>query len=125
VLAAAASLVDAFARHDPTAYFAHFAADATFVFYTVGRVLRSRHEYEVVWREWESGEGFRVRACRSVDPSVRVIDGSAAVFTHEVSTTVETLRGAETLAERETIVFERMGGRWLAVHEHLSPLPAA
>jgi ketosteroid isomerase-like protein len=30
----------------------------------------------------------------------------------------------QTLPERETIVFRRAGGgRWLAVHEHLSPQP--
>jgi hypothetical protein len=28
-----------------------------------------------------------------------------------------------TVLERETIVFERRGDRWLGVHEHLSPRP--
>ena len=28
-----------------------------------------------------------------------------------------------TIGERETIVFEKSGGRWLAIHEHLSPDP--
>jgi hypothetical protein len=27
------------------------------------------------------------------------------------------------LLERETIVFNRTGGNWLGVHEHLSPEP--
>lgn len=30
----------------------------------------------------------------------------------------------QTLDERETIVFQRDGDRWLAVHEHLSGDPA-
>jgi ketosteroid isomerase-like protein len=55
-------------------------------------------------------------------PAVRIVLGDAAVIVHDVVTDVETRAGAETLRERETIVFARQGdGRWLAVHEHLSP----
>jgi len=32
---------------------------------------------------------------------------------------------ANTVHERETIVFHRRGGKWVAVHEQLSPLPEA
>lgn len=120
----AASLVDAFSRHDTRAYFDHFAKDARFIFHTVERVLRSRAEYEDLWARWERDDGFRVRSCRSTGAAVIVLGEDAAVFTHEVSTTVDTHGGRETLAERETIVFERTGDRWLAVHEHLSPSPS-
>ena len=48
----------------------------------------------------------------------------AAVMVHDVVTDVETRAGAETLRERETIVFARQDdGHWVAVHEHLSPAP--
>jgi ketosteroid isomerase-like protein len=40
-----------------------------------------------------------------------------------VTTVVRTAPGEQTLRERETIVFRREAGRWVAVHEHLSPLP--
>ncbi len=52
--------------------------------------------------------------------------GDVAVFTHRVST--RALSGGEevTTDERETIVFRREAdGRWLAIHEHLSPTPAS
>ena len=43
----------------------------------------------------------------------------------DVVTDVVTRTGAETLHERETIVFARQSDRsWLAVHEHRSPVPA-
>ena len=51
---------------------------------------------------------------------------NVAVFTHQVHTTVNTGQDEESLDERETIVFRREDdGRWLAVHEHLSPTPTA
>jgi ketosteroid isomerase-like protein len=49
--------------------------------------------------------------------------GDAAVFTHTVVTEISTKQGPTTMRERETIVFRRDGGKWIAVHEHLSPLP--
>lgn len=121
--AAAASLVAAFARHDTAAYFHHFAPDATFIFHTVENVLESRAEYEHLWSRWELEEGFRVLSCASSESRMRMI-GVTAVFTHAVATTVETRAGAKVLAERETIVFERRGRQWVAVHEHLSPDPS-
>ena len=51
--------------------------------------------------------------------------GDVAVFTHRVRTTVSTHEGEAVLHERETIVFAQREGRWLGVHEHLSPDPAA
>lgn len=120
VAATAESLVAAFGRHDVPAYFDHFSEDATFIFHTVNRVLRSRAEYEELWHTWENVDGFQVRGCRSETAVVRMLGPDAAVFTHDVTTAVATRGIEETLKERETIVFVRSGDRWLAVHEHLS-----
>jgi ketosteroid isomerase-like protein len=120
IMAAAQSLVGAFGRHDVDRYFAHFSEDATFVFHTVDRMLRSRREYEELWRTWEAEDGFRVQHCRSADGVVRMIGADGAVLTHRVTTVISTKGKEETLEERETIVFARSGERWLAVHEHLS-----
>jgi len=121
VLSTASALVDAFGRHDTTAYFAHFSAEASFIFYTVPEPLTSRSAYEQLWESWERVDGFRVRSCSSLEQSVRVLGGTA-VFHHRVLTEVETHNGSESLDERETIVFGQLdSGRWQAVHEHLSP----
>jgi ketosteroid isomerase-like protein len=123
VLAAAARLVDAFSRHDTEAYFAGFAADASFIFHNVDRVLAGRDAYRDEWRLWEERDGFRVLSCRSTDQRIQMA-GAAAVFTHIVETDVSV--GGETLTnrERETIVFRREASDWIAFHEHLSALPA-
>ncbi|QRM57285.1 nuclear transport factor 2 family protein [Sinorhizobium sp. BG8] len=121
VLAAADTLVSAFARHDRDAYFSAFATDATFVFHNLDRTLASRAEYEAEWRVWEERDGFRVLGCRSSERRVQLA-GDAAIFTHAVET--ELSLGGEMLTnrERETIVFSRdEKGLWMAVHEHLSP----
>jgi len=122
VSAAAAAIVAAFGRHDPTAYFALFAPEATFVFHTTPQRLDSRAEYQAEWAKWEKNDGFRVLSCKSSDQRVQVL-GDAAVFTHTVVTEISTRQGPTTMRERETIVFRREGGKWIAVHEHLSPLP--
>jgi ketosteroid isomerase-like protein len=76
-----------------------------------------------VWDGWET-DGFHVLSCRSSDQHVEVLGDDTAVFTHRVHTAVRTGEVEETLDERETIVFRReTNGRWLAVHEHLSPAP--
>jgi ketosteroid isomerase-like protein len=121
VARAVASLVAAFGRHDKAAYFSHFAPDATFVFYNVDHVLGSRDDYERLWSEWEQADGFRIRSCSSANGRTRVF-GDIAVVTHDVFTTTESRSGTTNLAERETIVLRRDGTRWLAVHEHLSPV---
>lgn len=123
VLAAAAQLVEAFGRGDTEAYFAAFAPEATFVFYPEAEVLGSRAAYRSLWDQWLS-EGWSVRGCRSTDQRVQLVGGDAAVFTHAVETDIATADGEETLRERETIVFQRVDGRWVAVHEHLSPRPS-
>ncbi|GEM_PF-108081 len=122
VSAAAAAIVAAFGRHDPNAYFALFAPEATFVFHTTPQRLNSRAEYRAEWAKWEKEDGFRVRSSKSSDQRVQVL-GDAAVFTHTVVTELSTKQGPTTMRERETIVFRRDGGKWIAVHEHLSPLP--
>ncbi|GAA4604175.1 nuclear transport factor 2 family protein [Actinoallomurus liliacearum] len=123
VLAAARDLVAAFARHDTAAYFDAFTVDATFVFHTTDVRLGSRAEYERLWERWETEDGFRVLSCRSRDGEVRMVGRDGAVFSHDVETTVAAQGETSTVFERETIVFERVGPRWLAVHEHLSPAP--
>lgn len=120
VLSAAASLVDAFGRHDPDAYFAAFRPDATFCFYTHPQSLRSRAEYEQLWATWER-DGFRVLSCASSEQQVQNLS-DVAVFTHRVATRVRFGGVEQSLDERETIVFTRGASGWLAVHEHLSPV---
>ena len=125
VLAAAQQLIAAFARHDTPAYFSAFSADATFAFHSHAERLTSRSQYQALWQTWEQALGFRVLSCNSSTPSVQLC-GSTAIFLHDVQTTIHTDSGDCTLNERETIVFvQQTDGRWLAVHEHLSPLPAA
>jgi hypothetical protein len=57
----------------------------------------------------------------SSNPLVTRLGEEVAVFVHDVATTVSTSAGVEALRERETIVFARRAGEWVAVHEHLSP----
>lgn len=122
VLAAAARIVDAFSRHDTDAYFAAFAADASFIFHNLDRVLTSRDAYRAEWRRWEERDGFRILGCRSSDRHVQLA-GDVAVFAHAVETDVSIAGETMTNRERETIVFRRKGGDWVAFHEHLSVLP--
>lgn len=124
VRVAARDLVEAFGRHDTEAYFAAFTPDATFVFHTTPERLGSRAEYERLWSGWEREDGFRVLSCRSSNGHVRLVGEDGAVFSHDVETTVSSGGATSTVRERETIVFQRAGGRWLAVHEHLSAAPA-
>jgi ketosteroid isomerase-like protein len=125
VLAAAAKIVADFGAHRTADYFAGFAADASFMFYTHTKRLDSRAEYEALWAKWEAEDGFKVHACRSSNQLVQVLGDDAAVFSHLVSSDIEFGGQVSTIAERETIVFAKQGGRWVAVHEHLSPETAA
>ena len=123
VLSAADALVAAFGRHDTKAYFDAFAPSATFIFYNLDRTLADRAAYEAEWALWESRDGFSVKACRSTNRSVHIV-GDVAIFTHAVETDLVIGGEAMTNHERETIVFAHQpDGRWLAIHEHLSPLP--
>ncbi|MBM7807181.1 uncharacterized protein (TIGR02246 family) [Geodermatophilus bullaregiensis] len=122
---AAAALVAAFGRNDLEEYLACFREDATFLFHGTDRLLTSREEYRSEWDSWVREDDFRVLGCRTSGTRVQVL-GDTAVLTHAVRTTVATRAGREELWERETIVFCRdPSGRWLAVHEHLSPAPGA
>ena len=123
VVAAADAIVAAFGRHDPKAYFALFAPEATFVFHTTPRRLDSRADYEAEWAKWERDDGFRVRSCRSTDQKAQLF-GDVAVFSHSTRTELSTKQGDDIMLERETIIFHRRGGKWVAVHEHVSPDPA-
>ena len=125
VLDAAAVLVDAFAAGRVEEYFACFAPEATFVFHAEPKRLGSRAAYRELWQRWEREDDFRVLECVSSGGSALGVGADAAVFTHDVDTLVATGAGQERLAERETIVFARRDGRWLAVHEHLSARPLA
>jgi ketosteroid isomerase-like protein len=118
VLAAAASMVTAFGAHDSQGYFASFDAEATFLFHNLEQLVTSRADYEKLWQAWEN-DGFRVLACRSLEPRAQLVTPDSAVFTHRVRTTVA--GQPHELPERETIVFRREpDGRWVGVHEHLS-----
>ena len=124
VIDASKSIVSAFGRDDPGAYFKLFAPDATFIFHTTQRRLEDRRAYEIEWATWRRELGFRVRSCTSSNQLVQLF-GETAVLTHDVRTEITTNEGDATLMERETIVFHRRGDRWIAVLEHLSPKPRA
>jgi len=125
VLDAAAKIVDDFGHHRTAEYFAGFAADASFMFYTHSERLNSRADYQALWQQWETQDGFKVHGCRSSNQLVQLIGENAAVFSHLVSSDIEFGGEVSTIAERETIVFAKQNGRWVAVHEHLSPETAA
>lgn len=122
ILAAAAEIVAAFGSHDPLRYFDGFAMDASFVFYSTPERLESRAAYETLWATWESENQFRVLGCISTNHHVQTGE-HFGIFTHDVETMIEMDGLIDTMRERETIVFEKRGIRWLAVHEHLSPRP--
>lgn len=122
VIAASKAIIAAFGSDDPNTYFKLFSPEATFIFHNTPRQLGSRSDYEQEWASWRRDLGFRVRSCKSSDQQVQLFDG-LAILTHFVVTEVTTKQGDETLHERETIIFQRCDGRWVAVHEHLSPQP--
>lgn len=123
ILSAANALVAAFGCHDTSRYFAAFAEDASFLFHTHPARLENRAAYQALWQQWETEAGFQVLACQSSDQHVQWL-GELALFTHQVTTTVQLDGVEQMLQERESILFrQHADGRWLAVHEHLSPLP--
>jgi ketosteroid isomerase-like protein len=122
VLTATDELIAAFAANDTVAYFACFTPDATFVFHPEDSRFNDRAAYETVWASWLDS-GWRVVSCVSSDRLVQAF-ADFAVLTHTCDT-VTSVDGQETtLRERESIVFVLDGERLLAVHEHLSPMPA-
>ncbi|MFZ4117371.1 MAG: YybH family protein [Rhodoluna sp.] len=121
VLDAAAKIVSDFGSHNTEAYFSGFTPDASFMFYTHSERLNSRAEYQELWAKWESEDGFKVHGCISTNQLVQLIGEDAAVFSHLVESRIEFGGEVSTIHERETIVFAKIDGSWLAVHEHLSP----
>jgi ketosteroid isomerase-like protein len=123
VLTATDHLIGAFAANDTAAYFACFSPDATFVFHPEASRLDDRAAYESTWASWLDA-GWRVVSCISSDRKVQLL-GDTAVLTHTTDT-VTSVDGRESpsLRERESIVFVLDGDRVVAVHEHLSPMPA-
>jgi uncharacterized protein (TIGR02246 family) len=116
-------IVSAFGEGRLEDYFACFAEDATFVFYTTPRRLMSLADYRELWKRWVEEDGFQVLSCETTDTNIQLL-GDVAVVTHAVETTISTRAGNDTLHERETIVLARDADRgWVAVHEHLSPAP--
>ena len=120
---AADRLVAAFAATDTDAYFGCFAPSASFVFHTEPHRLDDRAAYEALWAGWIA-EGWRVEECESTEQLVQ-IHGDSAVFSHNVRTTTSVAGERTTTLERESIIFVRDGAGLIAVHEHLSPAPAA
>jgi ketosteroid isomerase-like protein len=115
-------LVAAFAATDTSAYFDCFSTSATFVFHPERARLDDRATYEALWASWLA-DGWRVVSCTSSERLVQLL-GDAAVLSHTVDT-VTSVDGQQTATrERESIVFSLDAGRVLAVHEHLSTVPA-
>ena len=123
-LDAALAIVDDFGAHRRDAYFARFAPEATFVFYTAGARVESRAAYEELWAGWERDAGFQVISCTSSNQRVQLA-GEVAIFTHDVETALRMDGATETVHERETIVLQQRGDGWSCIHEHLSPAGAA
>ncbi len=121
VMGAAAKIVADFGAHKTNAYFSGFSPEATFMFYTHSERLTSRAAYQSLWTKWENEDGFRVHSCKSSDQLLQLLGDDAAVFSHLVESSIEFGGETTTISERETIVFALIDGKWLAVHEHLSP----
>ena len=118
-LAAVDAIITSFGNHERDAYFAGFAPEATFLFYTTPNRVESLAAYEQLWDEWEKEAGFHVLSCSSSNRRIQVF-GDTAVFTHDVDTTLTMEGVTESVTERESIILERRNGAWLGIHEHLS-----
>ncbi|MGE4480773.1 YybH family protein [Acidocella sp.] len=118
----ATALIAAFEANDRNGYFSHFTPEARFIFHGVPFVMESRAAYEAEYDRWVREDGFTVLECTSTHQHARIY-GESAVFTHRTFTRVRTKAGESSCHERESIVFIRQKGKWLAVHEHLSLLP--
>jgi uncharacterized protein (TIGR02246 family) len=115
-------LVTAFGEGRLDEYFACFADEATLVFHSAPW-LGSLEQYRTAWDRWVNEDDFAILAVKTDVTSVQRF-GDAVVLTHSIQTRQSTTAGVEALDERETIVFARQpDGRWLVVHQHLSPRP--
>jgi ketosteroid isomerase-like protein len=103
--------------------FASFAEEATVV--DGGRWFGSLDEYRSAWNRWAAQHDV-LPVPLSVDTRIMKLQmlDQAAVLTHSIESRERTDGGEETVHEVETIVFGRQpDGRWLIVHQHLSPKP--
>lgn len=120
--AAVAAIIAAFGEERMDDYFALFEPDCTFLFHNVAEPMRSVQDYRDTYARWVAEDGFRIRSCATTNTRVQV-RGDVAVVTHDVRTQVEVGGEPTELRERETIVLRKRDGRWMGVHEHLSPAP--
>jgi ketosteroid isomerase-like protein len=100
--------------------FPSFADEATIV--DGGRWFGSLAEYREAWEAWVAEHGPLVPDSLET----RVLDlrvfGDTAVLIQSIESRERTDAGGETEHEIETIVFGRqLDGRWLVIHQHLSP----
>jgi ketosteroid isomerase-like protein len=82
------------------------------------------NEYRTAWKRWEA-EQDTLSVPLSVETRIRKLQmlGQATVLTH-IESRQPTDAGEETVHEIETIVFGKQpDGRWLIVHQHISPQP--
>lgn len=124
VCAVATALIAAFEANDRNRYFSFFLPRARFIFHAVPFVMENRAAYEAEYDRWVREDGFTVLECTSTRQHAAIF-GDGAVFTHQTFTRVRTHEGESGYHERESIIFTRQSGKWLAVHEHLSLLPDA
>jgi uncharacterized protein (TIGR02246 family) len=122
ILEAYERLVAAFREGRLDDKFACFADDATIV--DGARWFGSLDEYRTEWERWAADDdGSAVPSVETRVMNLRML-GDAAILVHAIESRERTDAGEETANERETIVFAKQpDGRWLIVHQHLSPLP--
>jgi ketosteroid isomerase-like protein len=90
-----------------------------------GRWFGSLDEYRAAWNRWVAKQDT-LPVPLSVETRVMKLQmlDKAAVLTHSIDSRERTDAGEETVHEVETIVFSKQpDGRWLIVHQHLSPRP--
>ena len=103
--------------------FACFAQEATVV--DGGHWFGSLDEYRSAWERWMAGHDSPPVPL-SVDTRVLKVQlhGEAAVLTHSIESLERTDSGERTVREIESMVFGKQpDGRWLVLHQHLSPQP--
>jgi ketosteroid isomerase-like protein len=123
VLEAYERLVSAFREGRWDDKFACFAPEATVV--GGAQWFGSLDEYRSAWERWAAEQDV-LPVPLSVDTRIMKLQmlDQAAVLTHSIDSRERTDAGEETVHEVETIVFGRQpDGRWLIVHQHLSPQP--
>ena len=101
--------------------FTYFAEEATVV--DGGQWFGSLEELRAAWNRWAAQQDS-LPVPLSVDTRVLKLQmlGQSAVLTHSVEIRERTDEGEETAHEVETMVFGKQpDGRWLIVHQHISP----